>query len=120
MLGVDRHEIQVRRFYSQRNMYLCGFTLFLSHILYCTYNLVLELTEAREQLSKAAESGKGSSANVGDLNAEISELKEIIQQKDMDIEHLKKQSEGLSKEYFKISDELNEKSGFVAENKKTY
>jgi hypothetical protein len=32
-IGTDRMEVQARKFYSQRNMYLCGFTLFLSLIL---------------------------------------------------------------------------------------
>jgi hypothetical protein len=33
-------EVQARKFYSQRNMYLCGFTLFLSLILNRTYMMV--------------------------------------------------------------------------------
>ncbi|ODV94695.1 hypothetical protein PACTADRAFT_59135, partial [Pachysolen tannophilus NRRL Y-2460] len=39
----SRAEIQARKFYAQRNMYLCGFTLFLTLILNRTYALVAEL-----------------------------------------------------------------------------
>lgn len=41
-----------RKFLSERNMYLTGFTLFLSIILNRTYNLILELIAAQEQLAK--------------------------------------------------------------------
>ena len=40
VLGHERMEVQARKFYSQRNMYLCGFTLFLSLILNRTYMMV--------------------------------------------------------------------------------
>lgn len=40
VLGHERMEVQARKFYSQRNMYLCGFTLFLSLILNRTYLMV--------------------------------------------------------------------------------
>lgn len=107
----DRSEIQARRFYAQRNMYLCGFTLFLSLILNRVYLLVLENVQLKQQgLDK-----KGST--VGDSD-EIARLQKIIKQKDMDIAALKKQSDGLSKEYYKVSDELNEKSGLAAGDKK--
>merc|ERR1712124_100720 len=41
-MGSDRMEVQARKFYSQRNMYLTGFTLFLSLILNRTYTLILD------------------------------------------------------------------------------
>lgn len=125
MMGVDRNEVQVRKFYSQRNMYLCGFTLFLSHILVRTFALVLELTEAKEQLADETITASTAKLNVTSPSSskkedekEIAELKEIIRQKNLDIEHLKKQADGLSKEYYKISDELNEKAGVVPGVKK--
>ena len=40
VVGSERMEVQARKFYSQRNMYLCGFTLFLSLILNRTYMMV--------------------------------------------------------------------------------
>ncbi|KAF5104190.1 hypothetical protein DV451_000930 [Geotrichum candidum] len=106
--GYDRNELQARRFYAQRNMYLCGFTLFLSLILLRTATLVFELADAREAL-------KGTNASDGD---EVKALKETIRKQELDIEHLKKQSEGLSREYNKVSDELNEKSGVQPSDKK--
>lgn len=120
VMASDRSETQVRRFYSQRNMYLCGFTLFLSHILSRTYSLVLELTEVKETLQeqKKLAATAGADSKLVE-NAELAKLKEVIRQQDLDIEHLKKQSDGLSKEYYKISDELNEKMGVPVGNKKT-
>ncbi|VVT46322.1 uncharacterized protein SAPINGB_P001156 [Magnusiomyces paraingens] len=103
----DRSEIQARRFYAQRNMYLCGFTLFLSLILTRTYTLVLDLTIAKDKLTTSD----------GD-SAQVQKLKQILAQKEKDIEALKKQSQGLSKEYFKVSDELNEKTGVTSADKK--
>lgn len=106
----DRSEIQARRFYAQRNMYLCGFTLFLSLILNRVYLLVLENVQLKQQTD-------GKTGTVGD-SAEIAKLQKIIKQKDADIAALKKQSDGLSKEYYKVSDELNEKSGLTGGDKK--
>lgn len=112
-MGADRSEIQARRFYAQRNMYLCGFTLFLSHILSQTYTLVLELAEARERAALT-----GGEKGV-DQTKEIKRLEEVIRKQELDITHLKKQAKGLSVEYEKVSDELNEKSGVVPGNKKS-
>lgn len=109
-VAFDRNEVQARRFYAQRNMYLCGFTLFLSLILLRVSGLVLELADAREAL--AAGAGTGGSST------EVKKLKETIRKQDLDIEHLKKQSKGLSDEYYKVSDELNEKNGVLPGDKK--
>lgn len=121
LLHGDRSEVQVRRFYSQRNMYLCGFTLFLSHILGQTYALVWELIEVKQQLSEKEEAEAAATKKKSDDfdEKDLEVLKETIRQKDLDIEHLKKQSEGLSKEYYKISDELNEKTGLPVSDKKS-
>jgi hypothetical protein len=106
--GYDHNELQARRFYAQRNMYLCGFTLFLSFILLRTTALVSELADAREALK---------SSTISEVH-EVKTLKETIRKQKLDIEHLKKQAEGLSREYNKVSDELNEKSGVQPSNKK--
>ncbi|KAF5101424.1 hypothetical protein D0Z00_000903 [Geotrichum galactomycetum] len=106
--GYDRNELQARRFYAQRNMYLCGFTLFLSLILLRTATLVFELADAREALKSTNKNESG----------EVKTLKETIRKQELDIEHLKKQAEGLSREYNKVSDELNEKSGVQPSDKK--
>ena len=47
-------EVQARKFYSQRNMYLCGFTLFLSLILNRTYTMILDVLRSRRRSSATA------------------------------------------------------------------
>lgn len=112
VLGHERMEVQARKFYSQRNMYLCGFTLFLSLILNRTYTMILDVLRLEEKVKKyegdPKASGKQSEklANAGDAG-EIGQLKKQLAEKDRDIETLKKQSEGLSREYTNISDKYN-------------
>lgn len=113
-LNADRSEIQARRFYAQRNMYLCGFTLFLSYILSATYTLVLNLADAEEQLRAT---GKGAGADAD--TAEVEELKETIRKQNVDLDALKRQYKGLTTEYDRVADDLNEKSGTLPGNKKT-
>src|SRR5690349_22379097 len=50
VMGHERLEVQARKFYSQRNMYLCGFTLFLSLILNRTYIMILEVLRLEERV----------------------------------------------------------------------
>ncbi|KAI9853075.1 MAG: hypothetical protein M1838_001576 [Thelocarpon superellum] len=109
MGGSERMEVQARKFYSQRNMYLCGFTLFLSLILNRTYMMILDVLRLEEKVKAlqgdAVAGGKDSVALSDAANAgEIGSLKEQLAQKDRDLETLKKQSEGLSKEYSNLSD----------------
>jgi len=104
-------EVQARKFYSQRNMYLCGFTLFLSLILNRTYTMILDVLRLEEKLKKYEGSskvgGKDSEklANAGNAG-EIGRLKNELAAKDRDLETLKKQSAGLSKEYSDLSDKF--------------
>ena len=108
--GSERMEVQARKFYSQRNMYLCGFTLFLSLILNRTYSMILETLQLEEKVkryegdpkAKGKESDKLSQAGGA---GEISKLKNQLAQKDRDLEALKKQSEGLSREYNSLGDQ---------------
>ena len=103
-------EVQARKFYSQRNMYLCGFTLFLSLILNRTYVMILDVLRLEEKVkryegdpkAKGKESEKLAQAGGA---GEIGKLKNQLAQKDRDIETLKKQSEGLSKEYNNLGDQ---------------
>ncbi|KAG5366260.1 hypothetical protein CJU89_0676 [Yarrowia sp. B02] len=122
LVATERSELQARKFYSQRNMYLCGFTLFLSLILNRTYSLVIELINARDLINEL----KGSSnakvkaeLSASDANKEITLLKAELQQKDKDIVALKSQSANLATEYNRISDELNASTGNVKLDKKT-
>lgn len=103
-------EVQARKFYSQRNMYLCGFTLFLSLILNRTYVMILDVLRLEEKVKryegKPLPNSKDSErlAQAGGPG-EIGKLKNELAQKDRDIETLKKQSEGLSREYGNLSDQ---------------
>jgi len=109
VLGHERMEVQARKFYSQRNMYLCGFTLFLSLILNRTYTMILDVLRLEEKVKKyegdPKASGKESEklANAGNAG-EIGKLKKQLAEKERDLETLKKQSEGLSREYGDLSD----------------
>lgn len=115
-MGVERMEVQARKFYSQRNMYLCGFTLFLSLILNRTYIMILDVLRLEEENKRLkgdpASSGRSSEKldQAGGLG-EIAQLKREIQKKDKDIETLKKQSEGLSREYNSLGDKMGQADG---------
>ncbi|KAL4871254.1 hypothetical protein BDV12DRAFT_164470 [Aspergillus spectabilis] len=124
-LGTDRMEVQARRFYSQRNMYLCGFTLFLSLILNRTYTMILETLRLEDRVkllegNKQA-GGKDSArlAQAGDMG-EIGRLKKELEEKERDIETLKKQCEGLTREYHSLGDQVagskSEDSGVKKDN----
>lgn len=105
-------EVQARKFYSQRNMYLCGFTLFLSLILNRTYVMILDVLRLEEENKRLkgdpAASNKSADklSEAGDLG-EISKLKAELKKKDKDIETLKKQAQGLSDEYNRLGDEVS-------------
>lgn len=105
-------EVQARKFYSQRNMYLCGFTLFLSLILNRTYTMILQQLRLEEQIKRyeGDPSAKGKdSARLNEAGGpgEIGRLKNQLAQKDRDLETLKKQSEGLNREYGNLSDQYS-------------
>ena len=108
--GSERMEVQARKFYSQRNMYLCGFTLFLSLILNRTYVMILDVLRLEEKVKRyegdPKATGKDSDklAQAGSAG-EIGKLKNQLAQKDRDLETLKKQSEGLNREYGNLSDQ---------------
>lgn len=105
-------EVQARKFYSQRNMYLCGFTIFLSLILNRTYTMILDLLRLEEKVKAYEGEGTGSeksSSKLGDAGApgEIGGLRKKLAEKERDIETLKKQSAGLSREYNELADKYN-------------
>ena len=107
-------EVQARKFYSQRNMYLCGFTLFLSLILNRTYVMILDTLRLEEKVKRYEGDPKASGKDFDRLAqagsaGEIGKLKNQLAQKDRDIETLKKQSEGLSREYNNLSDQMSPK-----------
>ena len=114
-IGSDRLEVQARKFYSQRNMYLCGFTLFLSLILNRTYMMILDVLRLEDRvkhLEGSSKTGDKDSARLSEAGhpGEIGRLKKELDNKDRDIETLKKQCEGLSREYHNLGDEVGGKS----------
>lgn len=111
IMGHERLEVQARKFYSQRNMYLCGFTLFLSLILNRTYIMILDVLRLEEKLKQYEGTDKNGKqaqklSEAGGAG-EIAGLKRQLAKKDEDIETLKKQAAGLHREY----DQLSEKVG---------
>ena len=109
--GSGRMEVQARKFYSQRNMYLCGFTLFLSLILNRTYTMILETLRLEEKV-KQYQGDPKATAKGGQLDqaggiGEIGKLKNQLAQKDRDMENLKKQVEGLQQEYGRMGDRVS-------------
>ncbi|KAL8774112.1 MAG: hypothetical protein Q9209_001220 [Squamulea sp. 1 TL-2023] len=110
--GSERMEVQARKFYSQRNMYLCGFTLFLSLILNRTYVMILDTLRLEEKVKRYEGDPKAQGKDSARLSqageaGEIGKLKNQLAQKDRDIETLKKQSEGLSREYNNLGDQVS-------------
>ncbi|RMZ76224.1 hypothetical protein DV738_g5057, partial [Chaetothyriales sp. CBS 135597] len=123
-LGSDRAEIQARKFYSQRNMYLTGFTLFLSLILNRTYVLTLENLRLQEKIrlheGDPTAGGKEGLKLSGEYRGEtIGQLKNDLVKKDKELAALKKQSEGLRREYNELSDKYVQLNPGSAGDKKS-
>jgi len=109
-------EVQARKFYSQRNMYLCGFTLFLSLILNRTYIMILEVLRLEDRvklLEGDKKAGGKDSARLAEAGSagELGALKKELDAKNRDIETLKKQCEGLTREYHKLGNEVSSEKG---------
>lgn len=128
IMGHERTEVQARKFYSQRNMYLCGFTLFLSLILNRTYMLILEVLRLEEKI-KAYETGKPDQitkavhaasypGEIGGLKKEIAELKKEIERKDKQVQAMKSQAEGLHREYDGLAEKYAQATGDDGSGKK--
>ena len=104
-------EVQARKFYSQRNMYLTGFTLFLSLILNRTYIMILDVLRLEEKLRmyEGEKGGKESDELSPRYRAnEIGKLKRDLENKDKELQAMKKQSEGLRREYDELSAKFNQ------------
>lgn len=111
--GSDRMEVQARKFYSQRNMYLCGFTLFLSLILNRTYIMILDVLRLEEKVKRyegdpAAQGKDAAKLQQAGGAGEISGLRNKLAAKDRDIATLKKQSDGLQREYHALGDQYGQ------------
>ncbi|KAF2668330.1 putative BAP31 domain protein [Microthyrium microscopicum] len=120
--GGVRAEVQARKFYAQRNMYLCGFTLFLSLILNRTYVMILDTLRLEEEVKRM----KGDSAAGGKTGkqlasagepGEIARLKKELQAARSDLSSMKSQSEGLQREYNRLGDEKSPVDGVVKKDR---
>ncbi|RCI12518.1 hypothetical protein L249_1303 [Ophiocordyceps polyrhachis-furcata BCC 54312] len=108
IIGSERLEVQARKFYSQRNMYLCGFTLFLSLILNRTYVMIVEVMRLEDRLKTYEGTNKDAKESeklaVAGKPGELAALKEKLARKEEDLQTLKKQSAQLHKSYDELSD----------------
>ncbi|BFZ65233.1 Endoplasmic reticulum transmembrane protein 3 [Saitoella coloradoensis] len=123
-----RSDMQARKFYSQRNMYLCGFTLFLSLILNRTYALITDILKMEETLARLQNSTEPTlvptssaddAAKATALNKEqeerILELEAKVESKERELEVVKKQAKQNLDRYDELSEEY--KKGNLADKK---
>lgn len=115
--------IHMRLFRAQRNFYISGFALLLFLVIKRIISLLsrgAQLEAASEAAMRQAESATktakslmnaGGEGEVADLNRKIKELGEELKKAQVDRDTLKKQAEGLQKEYDRVADELNAKAG---------
>ncbi|KAJ7270691.1 endoplasmic reticulum protein [Mycena haematopus] len=113
------NSIAARKFYSQRNTYLTGFTLFLSLVLTRTFSLILDLIHIQEEYAKlkgnspsgtkptGAKPSADSSKEVAELKAKVAEL----EKKERDFETLKKQAAQQAAEFDRLATKYNEATG---------
>ncbi|KAF4976961.1 hypothetical protein FZEAL_6431 [Fusarium zealandicum] len=108
VMGHERLEVQARKFYSQRNMYLCGFTLFLSLILNRTYVMILEVMRLEDKVRSYEGTKENSKESeklaVAGKPGEVARLRKELDLKEQDLQTLRKQSEQLHKSYDELSD----------------
>ncbi|RUS19367.1 B-cell receptor-associated protein 31-like-domain-containing protein [Endogone sp. FLAS-F59071] len=69
--------LSARKFYAQRNMYLTGFTLFLSLILNRTYSLIIDILRSDERLEKQMETENKLKERVAELEEELESKKNV-------------------------------------------
>ncbi|KAF9125875.1 hypothetical protein BGW39_007094 [Mortierella sp. 14UC] len=130
---VSDSNVAARRFYAQRNMYLTGFTLFLSLILNRTFFMILDLLQSEEKMetirneaslqSKEYERALESETK---LKKEVKELNDIVSthaSAKRDLDNLKKQAKQQQEEYLRLADantEMEKKiKGVGSESKKS-
>lgn len=106
----DRSEILARKFYAQRNLYLTGFTLFLTLIVSRTYSLVAELLTLKEEVRE--------NPDALETNQEYVKLQKELKEKCEKIEILEQQTLSLSKDYENLDSEFDLKNKSSAEKKK--
>ncbi|KAG9319368.1 hypothetical protein KVV02_005678 [Mortierella alpina] len=124
--------VAARRFYAQRNMYLTGFTLFLSLILNRTFFMILDLLKSEEKMEivkkQAAQQSKEYQRlleSESNLKKEVKDLNEIVASHSSakrDLDNLKKQAKQQQEEYLRMADENSamekQLKGIKSESKK--
>ncbi|KAF9139598.1 hypothetical protein BGX30_007792 [Mortierella sp. GBA39] len=111
---LSESNVAARRFYAQRNMYLTGFTLFLSLILNRSFFMILDLLQSEEKTetirneasvqSKEYERALESETK---LKKEVKELNDIVSthaSAKRDLDNLKKQAKQQQEEYVRLAD----------------
>ena len=126
--------MQARKFYAQRNMYLCGFTLFLSlylppyqsatrglrvRVLARTYSTIEELLASEEQITKLKASSNSGIKSGAKSEAEIERLTMELEKKDRDLQAMKRQAEGTNKAYDDLADQHSKVTAKSGDNKKS-
>ncbi len=116
-------EVQLRKFYSQRNMYLCGFTLFLSLILNRQYVMILDTLRLEEENKRlkgdssvkgkdsAALGNAGNAGEIGRLKKDLADREKLLAAKERDLQNLKKQADGMATEYGRMGDQVSGTDG---------
>ncbi|KAJ3913405.1 endoplasmic reticulum protein [Lentinula edodes] len=100
-----------RKFYAQRNVYLTGFTLFLSLVLTRTFAINLDLIHTQEEYAKLKKASPSSdSGNFVHVP--------IKQSKAREYDALKAKFDSQSKEYNQLADKYNKVTGGKADKKK--
>ncbi|KAG8751245.1 hypothetical protein FRC12_012530 [Ceratobasidium sp. 428] len=108
-----------KKFYTQRNMYLTGFTLFLSLILTRTFYILLDLIHTQEQYAELKKKTDGK-PGAKDQSAQIAELQKKLnasEAKSRDFDTLKKQAKQQADEYDRLATEFNKSTGQISNKK---
>ena len=111
--------LAARKFYSQRNVYLTGFTLFLSLVLTRTFSIILDLIHTQEEYAKLKKEVQAKPTP--DAAKEIATLKKLVadeQAKSRDFENLKKQAAQQAAEFDRLATKYNEATNGVSDKRK--
>ncbi|RDB23341.1 Uncharacterized protein C9E9.04 [Hypsizygus marmoreus] len=113
--------LAARKFYSQRNTYLTGFTLFLSLVLTRTFYIILDLIHTQEEYAKlkkeTTSKPRGSGTQAEDASKQVASLREKLaaeEAKTRDFETLKKQASQQAAEFDRLATKYNEATGSVS------
>jgi len=115
--------LAARKFYAQRNMYLTGFTLFLSIILTRTFYILLDLIHVQDEyakLRKTTANGSKTTLVTQEQAKQIDDLKgkiAALEAKERDFQTLKKQANQQAAEYNQLADKYNTATGQTSDKR---